>query len=167
MVKLITKFLFGLVYYCCMNSWWAATREDDIGLYWWYSTTPILGLFLQLLLNAYCTGLWCQCDSMILGCCYHLWAAVMCEWYITVNSCFGANPDPAVGARSRAQNKEKAHAQIQCQYFPNQKVILVSSSQWQEMKNGKEWICLAFQSSKPTNHWNTVCTLCCGTSGES
>jgi hypothetical protein len=29
--------------------------------------------------------------------------------------------DPAVGARSRAQNKEKAHAQIQCQYFPNQK----------------------------------------------
>ncbi|KAH9538125.1 hypothetical protein CY35_16G089200 [Sphagnum magellanicum] len=29
--------------------------------------------------------------------------------------------DPAVGAWSRAQNKEKAHAQIQCQYFPNQK----------------------------------------------
>jgi hypothetical protein len=154
MVKLVTKFLFGLVYYCCMNTWWAATREDDIGLYWWYSTTPILGLFLQLL-NAYCTGLWCQCDSMILGCCYPLWAAVMCEWYITANSCFGANPDPAVGARSRAQNKEKAHAQIQCQYFPNQKVILVSSSQ---MTRNEEWKGVhmfgfpKFKTNKPLEH---------------
>ncbi len=49
--------------------------------------------------------------------------------------------------------------------FRTKRSFLSPLAKWQEMKNGKECICLAFQSSKPTNHWNTVCTLCCGTSG--